>query len=329
MAKCSFYLYDKYKDHIRTIAREPASQMFVGTAVVLLEKFYNFRLSTEAGPVTALNAAPTTAIAAEERAAVLRRDAAEIHCYLKPGVQHRLFKMYAYHPDLRKRPVKCSLAQQLAEMTNEIHKAGKDGCEIFVAPEGFFYTDQTLDRGPISEAEKLDIVEKLQRLSYQHPNILIVAGTLLWVDSQRLVKNTVLVFGDDFKSFLEYHKKAWMESEFVHVNGKQHWVAFVDQGNGYLNCSRNFYSTTVQICKDGESAPPARPIIYLVPGSGTGGAVLRHMPGGCSLLVDGEGHSRCYHGAIFNGQTKDDEHRSQINTSATIYEVNIATTPTY
>ena len=124
--------------------------------------------------------------------------------------------VYSPDPPVKKENVK----DILSDLSSKIETAASKNAGFFVAPEYTFTKHKDGVQTPISKEEHAYLAAELGKISDKYPDMLIVAGTSLWVNKDNKLQNTAFVLNQG--TLTEYHKATIPHGDAIFRDALQH-----------------------------------------------------------------------------------------------------------
>lgn len=182
-----------------------------------------------------------------------------------------------------------SVEYRIQLMKDAVEVLALSNVDVILAPEYFFSKESGELRNPrwreavhYTESEFRQVVQMAQACTRRWPTILMVLGTVLWIDGHRALRNTCIIAGSGRVE--TYDKKGLTGPEIQYARDTDCKPA---PGLGYHAVMLDGYRVLVQICADCLSdRPGGETSLFLLPACDLGGAMLPPVP---IILCDGRG----------------------------------------
>jgi hypothetical protein len=187
-----------------------------------------------------------------------------------------------------------SVAARLSVLTAAIAEGIDLGAQIVVGPEFFFYAPAAdgKTKAPCSQTEMQTVDEGLRKLSDKNPDVLIIAGTILWINNEGAIFNTLLKYCKRIglnATDNPYHKKYWPGQEGPTALKFGQPQTDNKVGTPYTEFQIDGWTCVAQICADCGESLTVKPDIHILCGLATGSIATRMKLSGFGIFCDGVG----------------------------------------
>jgi hypothetical protein len=196
--------------------------------------------------------------------------------------------IWVYCPNVGELPNE-TVAQRLVRFGNAVAAASRFKPDLFVGPEYFFTKSSNKLANPAfnhcyNQTERDEVENAVRGAGFNNRGLLIIPGTMLWIDNSKAVRNTTFIHCRNESLFMAHSKRAAHHDETYAGIAGGVWTP----GATHFDFEFRGFRSRYQICKDMGSDPEAMKELHLLSGFQLGGGIVpRAHGGGWEVLSDG------------------------------------------